>query len=132
MAYVQSDHRAIELRLEDNWGEETEIAFKNVEFESDDYDEWIRLTIIDGDSKQMSLEETPLHRRVGLIIIQVFVRPDTGTKRIEELAGRAADIFRAVQFDGITCRSPMYREIGDAKNWFQANVETEFYVDEQF
>ena len=132
----EADHAAIESRFQTAWidgsSARTPIAFDNVDFKPAREESFVRLTIIDGEAKQASIEENPLHRRVGIIVIQIFVRPGDGTKPAEVLADHAATIFRAVQFSGITCRSPEYRKIGQVEDWYQINVEVPFFVDEQF
>lgn len=131
-----ADHTAIESRFETLWvdGSEarTPVAYENVDFKPKAEESFVRLTIIDGESRQASLEDSPLHRRIGIIVIQIFTRPGLGTQPAEALADYAAIIFRSVQFSGITCRSPEYRKIGEVEDWYQINVEVPFYVDEQF
>lgn len=126
----EAEHKAIEARLENNWTE-TAIAFDNIEFQEQGREEFIRLTILDGASKQASLEDKPLYRNIGLIAIQIFVRPGSGLQRAEKLGDMLAEIYRGAQFSGITCKAPQYQRVGEKENWFQVNLNIPFYMDNQ-
>lgn len=132
----QAEASDIESRFETNWGSTTDISWDNVEYEPSEDSSWVEFTILDGESNQVSLGDSPLHRNVGVININIYAPLDTGTGSARALADQAATIFRSVQFSNILCRSPSITRIGNVKresgSWYQYNVTVPFQKDETF
>jgi hypothetical protein len=128
----EAERLAIETRFNASWATATEIAWDNVEYTPTQGTDFVRLTIIDGDSSQVSLGNSPLHRSIGIIDIGIFVSLNSGTASARGYADRAAAIFREAQFSGILCRSPAIYRIGENDGWFQYNVTVPFHRDENF
>lgn len=122
---------AVENLLDQTWIE-TPIAWYNVDFDSENVPEWIRLSIDGIDSRQVSMgsESDNCHRFVGLITIQVFTRVNRGARRASELADKLVDTFTGKRVGDVQFMSASARYIGQNGNWFQVNVNCEFYFHE--
>lgn len=73
----------------DSWGSTTAIQFENVSFDSELYEEWIELRILFGDSIKVNLGSND-YRVVGLLMIDIKLKPGRGVVRGLELANQAA------------------------------------------
>jgi hypothetical protein len=123
---------AIEARLSSSWGSTTAVKWPNVKFEPTPGTPFIELDIAWSDSRQASIESTPLHRAVGIISINVYTALNIGSKTAEDYADTLAGYYRAAQFSGITCRSPVVRTIGEMDGWWVVNMSVEFQYDKTY
>ena len=103
----------------------------------DQTDEWVRFTIKAGNAEVLEIGDPKRYTRtIGVVIIQVFVRPDTGDGRARELCDTIEGIFRNAEAsitDGsIRFREPTSTEVGLAENeaYYQMNVTVPYYRDE--
>ncbi|MEM7444292.1 MAG: phage tail terminator-like protein [Pseudomonadota bacterium] len=131
MSYADA-RDAICGRFDARWAGRTPVAWPNHGFAVPSGAPWVRLTIVDGEARQASLGSpgANLHRHTGVIMVQVFVPIDSGTRTARELADEAAEIFRHQRFDAIRCDVPSVREIGPDDVWFQVNMSCPFRRDE--
>lgn len=120
------ERRILEKRLKDEWGELTQIAYENVNFELASNNaadaEWIQISIRPGAGSQHTLGPNPSYRYVGVAFVQIFVPKKSGTSRGRELAERVAEIFRGYAAEGLVCRAPYMDVVGPTEGWFQINV----------
>lgn len=124
MNYLQ-EKIAIESFFSGNWVS-TEIAFENGP--SPDADEWVRISIQNGEAFQASLGDSPAFRYPGMVFIQIFTRKDGGSGRALELADELNDLFKLTVVDGIVFKVPQIKKINSADSeWYQVNVSIEFY-----
>jgi hypothetical protein len=126
---------AIESRMAANWST-TPIRYENVPFK-ETADPYVALFIRDGEGIQASLGQVALRRWPGLIVVQVFVLPDTGTKLAKTYAETIGAIFDRAEFavpngGSITCRIPSIAEVGVTNGWYQVNVTIPFIRDRQY
>jgi hypothetical protein len=120
---------AIESRVQTNWTT-TPIKFENVPFK-ETKDAYVALFILEGEGQQVSLGTPATRRWPGVIIIQVFVPEDSGTKLAKTYADALAAIFDRVQFSSgnsgtISCRIPSVETVGAKDGWHQTNVTVPF------
>ncbi len=127
----ESARQYIEEHFSSGWLD-TSIAYENVSFSPEEGTPWVRLTILDADSRQVSMGSTKLYRNNGVIVVQIFVPENTGTGDARSMADQVAAIFRGTQFNGITCRAPSPRRVGTANGWYQLNVSIPFFFDTNF
>lgn len=125
------------------WAGATPIAWPGRDFEPPaDLASFVRMTIIESDSRQIEIGHTTnQYREVGLIIFQIFTETDQGDGLALTLADNVANIFRSQQVtytDGRAIfRAPQRRVIGpnsdgvssSAGNWFQVNVSIPYIRD---
>lgn len=92
---------------------------------------WVRLTIREGESRQIELRDTtPLRRSSGVIIVQIFVPRGTGTDASADYADLLPAIFERKQFGGITTRTQRTTIVGDTEHWWQRNVSFPYQRDQ--
>ena len=128
MSYATA-RRDIEKRLQNNWAT-TEVAYDNVPFKEPPQDtSWLRLKIFEDSANRINIGTPGVHRVNGTIAIEIYTPKDTGTETIREHGDTLAALFRDVQFNGITCRSPSLRMNGDFNGWFQATLTIPFFWD---
>lgn len=121
MSY-SSEKRAMEQRFAAAWNH-TPIQWPNVAFNPTTLSEWVRISIAGMESFQASMgDDTNLFRYPGLVAVSIFVRPNSGAKRTDELVDAVCDIWRAAQFNGISMKTPYKVEIGVVDGWYQVNV----------
>lgn len=120
--------RDIEKRVVDNWAT-TRVAFDNVEFTPKDGEDWIRVQIFDGTANRINIGRVGVHRHPGLLTLQLFVPGKTGTKVLRGYGDTLSTLFRDVQFNGITCRTPSFSYVGESDGWAQANITVPYYWD---
>lgn len=110
----------------------TPYTFDNEKFDPVSNKAWARVVTRQLVSAQETLGRIGARRfrREGIIIIQIFVPPDTGTREARELAKAAADIYEGVSFSSVDCTNAQIAEISDQPSWFQVNVEVDYAYEE--
>lgn len=91
---------------------------------------WVRWTVLDGESDQVSLPSpTARIRRTGVAIASIFAPLEQGDSAALALADTIAAAFRRVTADGVTYFTPSATPIGrDGASW-QLNVVCPWYSD---
>jgi len=130
MSY-SAERIAIETRFANAWGTTTPIAYENVPF-TPPAETYVRLTILTGEERQASMGDAPLYRHAGVIDVGIFAPIGSAAKSVAILADTIAEIFRGMQFAGITCRAPSVRSLGVQEGRYQVNVSVPFQRDETF
>ena len=99
----EADRVANEGRVFDDWSA-TKVKYENVEFDPPGDDDYIAVFIREAEANQKAMPAEFRYR--GVIIFQIYVNKDTGTKSMREYQDLLTTLFRGVQFSGITCRTP--------------------------
>lgn len=93
-------------------------------------DNWARFTLLDSGTEQIGMGTTVPRSRVnGFTVVQVFGKTNRWVKEVLDLADTVAGIFRGVQHDGVTYRSPDVEKVGPTGGWYQVNVVVPFWWD---
>lgn len=133
MPIASSIVSTIETYLNDGWTE-TPIAWENAPFEIPTSDPWIRATVIFHDNINAGLGSSCVLAS-GMIVIQIFVRYDTGTGRAIEIADALIALLQnRIIGNGIQTYTSSINKVGDAirqlnrvqTDWYQLNVSTFF------
>ena len=119
------------------WGVTTTIAWPGRDFDPPiNGDSWVRLSIIESDTRQTEIGHPDAQvRELGLIIVQVFTKTDKGDGLGLILADQVATVFRRKKVTYTNgraiFRSPQVRVIGPSadQDWFQVNVSTPYVRD---
>ena len=127
--------KAIETRLSAAWVT-TKIRYVNAPF-VETRTPYVALFVLDGEGHQISLGAVVLHRWVGVILMQVFVLQDTGTRLAKTYANTLGAVFDRAEFSSgasglIRCRVPSVQEIGITNGWYQLNVSVPFIRDKTY
>lgn len=107
----------------------TNIVFEN-QSQDNKVSEWVRVNILNPASNQVSLGNTPYYRYVGLLIFQIFIKPNTGSGRAMEIADQITSLFRGLTISGMTFKPPVVDPVGESGGWYQVNVSTQFSREE--
>jgi hypothetical protein len=126
--------KEVEKRVQDHlWApSDLALAFDNVAFKPPSPSKpWLRTTILDAEAVKTDLVNR--YRHPGLVVVQVFVPIQSGTRGGRALADQVASLFRSVTVSGIFFRTPSLQRVGDTSDgWFQMNVNVPFFWDESF
>lgn len=91
---------------------------------------WVRLTVLPGASQQVEMGNLRRWRRVGVIIVQIFVPAASGTGLALELGDTVRDIFEGLTVSGVIFRATSLNRVGLDGAWLQYNATTPFQADE--
>ena len=109
------------------------VKYENVDYEPQPNVNYVELFVIEAVNRRADIgTNNPLHRTTGAISVNVYTARYIGTKTGRDIADTAAAIFRDTSFSGITCRSPLIRNVGEVGDWYIINMTCEFYRDETF
>lgn len=128
MSFV-SEKVTIEQYVQANYAS-TLVKYENDEMNDSSVSEWVRVSTQNADAFQASLGSNPLFRYVGVLFVQIFVKPDIGSGRALELADTITTLFRAKRIGGIVFLVPKVQKVGVFKDWYQVNVSVEFSREE--
>lgn len=119
-----TEREDIEGRLDTNWST-TPIAFQNVDFDPPDNSEWVRLSILNGETVYNTLGGGLEH--LGVIMMQIFSPKNIGTATVRGYADTLAGIFENAEFNDVICRAASIDNIGVVNDWYQVNVNIPYY-----
>lgn len=134
---LQTINTAILTRFANEWDtDDAAVLYPNSDpagIPPSDKSPWVRINVLPGEAFTATLNGPagPEYRYPGIIMVQVFTNVNIGNGVAQRLADKVADIFRGQEFSGVTCRASSFNQIGDLDGWFQVNVLTEFYFDNQ-
>jgi hypothetical protein len=122
--------RDIEARLVANWATTVIDINPNVDFETPAHDDaYIKLRVFNESTNRVNVGQPGIHRTRGTIIVQVFTPLNSGTRLAMTHGDTIAEIFRDVQFSGITCREAHIEDIGEFEGRWQTNIVVPFFWD---
>jgi len=118
---------ALESRFADLWPY-TLIKWPNVGLPTASLDEWVCFNHIHDESKIAQVGTSyNVNRYYGVIVVQIFVKPNIGLLRAKVLSDYVSDIWRTFQFSGITINVPEIVEVGILNGWYQLNVQNTYH-----
>lgn len=108
--------------------------YDNQDYTLPDATMWCRLTVLPGESAQVSIG-APASRRfrtAGVMTAQLFGPLGLGDKALLAMADQIVSAFRAVTVSGVTFETPsiINRGRNNQQNVWQVNVECPFRTDE--
>lgn len=128
MSFI-SEKSNIENYFTSNFNE-TLIKFENDEMNDSEVDEWVRISIQNSKSYQASLGSNPIFRYIGILYVQIFVKPDIGSGRALSISDVVSNLFRAKRIGDTVFKVPEVKRIGSYNGWYQINVSIEFFREE--
>lgn len=110
------------------------VAYDNAPFNVPaDGSTWVRLAIVSGASNRAALDAaSPRYRHIGVVKVQIFVKPLRGDKEVRQTSEIIAAIFRGAAIGACQFRDPTIDVVGQENGWYQWGVSTPFYRDETF
>lgn len=106
----------------------TEIEFENVKLQTAALTSYVSIFIREGQSIQASLGANGTYNVPGVVMVQVFIKRDIGTKAAKDLADAVANIFRGKQTADVRFQIPYGAVVPNSSDWFQYNVVIPFYA----
>jgi hypothetical protein len=126
----ESTKIALESRFADNWTH-TSIKWSNILLNTKSLDEWVCINFVPDKSKIAQIgTNVSVYRYFGVIVVQIFVKPNIGLFRAKVLSDYVADIWRTAQFSRITVDVPEIVDVGILNGWYQLNVQNQYFVDD--
>jgi len=102
----------------------------NAPFDPPDDEVWVRFSVLNGESNQVSFGGfAKRHRTTGLAIASVYCPMGLGDDPGMQIANFIALQFRAVSADFIHYRSPSIVSMGQDKSWWRIDVSIPYYYD---
>lgn len=128
--------QSIEEYIQAQWYA-TQIAFDNVAFNSELYDQYLRCNVLFGEGRKRTVT-VGCYRQIGVLMLTVFVKPAVGRARLLELANIAATLVTDVRVGAtlplvapvVNLKVPdLILDNTERSGWVQANVSSPFYYD---
>jgi len=129
--------QSLEEFVQAQWGNTTQIAYDNVEFNSELYNEFMRMNVVFGDGMSRTITQG-CFRQKGLLLLSIFTKPGKGTARQLELAKQAADMVKQQEVSAtlplvapvVKLKVPdLIRDNKERLGWVMAQVSCPFYYD---
>lgn len=114
--------------LSANWTATT-IDWPNQKFVQPTATPWIRFSVVEGESTQITIGTTQEHRVPGIIIIQMFMPKDSGSKTLDGYMDTLDGLFTSKRIGIINCRSVSKSPVGIVGEWYQVNARIPFWFD---
>ena len=129
MSFVDAQ-LAIESRLYNNFST-CPVKYENVDYNPQPGVRYAEIYVVDSDNRRADIgTNNPLHRTFGFISVNIYTEKFVGSKPGRTLADEIAAVYRDTSFSGITCKSPLVRNVGEVGDWFVVNMRCEFFRDE--
>lgn len=125
---------AIHARWQANWTY-TATAYDNRPFTDTPGASWARISVRDGDARQVTIGPATMDRHAGVVMIQIFTPLFRGSEQNRWLADKAAQIFRKVSvpitnYGQVTFSVPyMVASEQSGDNWWQVTVVCPYAFD---
>ena len=110
-----------------------ETGYDNQDFDPPNNANWCRLTIIPGDTDQVSIGAPASNRErtVGVMIAQLFVPLHVGDGVLLELADSVRAAFKRLTADAVVFQTPkISSKPARDRSWWRINVACPFYTDD--
>lgn len=125
----------LEQYVQDNWTD-TALQFDNVPFNSDLYREYVRCSVVFGESVQRTVTAGS-YRQIGLLVLSVFTKPGEGSARSLELANAlslllTSKVVRSIDTPilAINLKAPdVFRDLIGKTGWVMVQLSIPFYYD---
>jgi hypothetical protein len=127
-----TDAQTIRERFDSEWPVQqpsVPYSFGDVEVDPPDDSPWVRVSTISGEQTQVSMGKLRRFRRVGLVMVQIFVPAGGGDGTARELGDSVAAIYQGRTVKGVIFRGTGLTRIGIDGAWVQYNAATPYQAD---
>jgi hypothetical protein len=128
-----ADSQIIRTRFNTQWPIEqptVSFSFADVDFNPIKDAAWVRLNILTGDQRQVSMGIRRRFRRTGLVLVQIFTPAGSGDGLAKELGDSVANIFQGRTVSGIIFRGTRVDRVGVDGAWAVWRCTTPYQADE--
>lgn len=92
---------------------------------------WVRISVLPGDRRRVTLGPTPRRRRVGIISVQTFSPLGDGLLDATAISDDVEAAFDGATISGLRLFAPRTERVGPAGGWYQMNTLTPFHRDDE-
>lgn len=128
------DAQTIRSRFDTLWPAQFSPAvphtFSDVEYTPVEGTAWVRLTVISGEQRQVSMGKLRRFRRTGVVGVNIYVPVGSGDGRAQELADAVADIFMGRTVNGVIFRGTGLTRVGREGAWQVWLADTPYQADD--
>lgn len=128
-----SDSQTIRERFNTEWPLEQPtipFSFADVDYNPPKNITWVRLNVLPGDQRQVGLGRVRRFRRIGTVLVQIFVPAGSGDGLAKELADSVANIFMGRTVNGVIFRGTSVDRLGVDGAWTLWRAETPYQADD--
>ena len=128
-----ADSQVIRDRFNTQWPIEQStvpFSFADVDYKPTPDQPWVRLNVLTGNQRQVGLGKKRRFRRIGIVLVQIFVPAGSGDGLAKELADSVADIFMGRTVSGIIFRASDLDRIGVDGSWALWRSTTPYQADD--
>lgn len=129
-----TDAATIRQRFETEWAAAqptVTAAFGDTDTTPPENDAWVQLHILPSPSqRQVGMGKKRRFRRVGVVMVQIFVPAGSGDGLARELADSVADIFQGRTVSGVIFRGTGLARVGIDGAFVQWNATTPYQADD--
>ena len=134
MAEFAATRKTIETHFQDNWTS-TEVEYENAKpFRKQQAGSlparFVRLRVVEAGRQQIALGTARAIRAVGLVVVQILVPRNDGSRESLKLADLIAAIFDRVCVNNVQFRVAEVQPVGATDEWWATNVSVPFLVTE--
>lgn len=105
-------------------------TFADVDYVPPKDSPWVRLTVLPGDQRQVSMGMLRRFRRVGVATVNIFVPAGRGDGLAKQLADSVAAIFMGRTVDGVIFRGTELTRVGVDGAWSVWAANTPYQADD--
>jgi len=118
--------RQLEKYFFNNWTA-TNIAWPNVNFTAPD-EAWVRFNVLPDNSEMAEIKGAGT--RNGVVKIQVFDKPNKGTRNALDLARQVEQLFHFKDISGVYCELAytVNNGMNEDGNWYQVTITVPFWA----
>lgn len=128
-----ADAQTIRERFNAEWPVEQPgipFSFGDVEYNPPDDEPWVRVNTLSGAQTQVSMGKLRRFRRVGIVVVQIFVPAGSGDGTARELADSVSAIYQGRTVNGVIFRGTGLTRVGVDGAWVQYNASTPYQADD--
>lgn len=128
-----TDSQTIRERFNTQWPIEqptVPFSFADVDFEPPADTPWVRLNALPGDQRQVTMGRIRRFRRVGIVLVQIFVPAGSGDGLAKELADSVATIYMGRTINGVIFRGTSVDRLGVDGSWAVWRANTPYQADD--
>lgn len=128
-----ADSQTIRERFNTQWPIEQptiDFSFADVDYNPTKDNPWVRLSVLTGEQRQVSMGLFRRFRRTGVVSVQIFVPAGSGDGLAKELADSVANIFQGRTVEGVIFRGTDLTRVGVDGAWAVWNATTAYQADD--
>lgn len=110
------------------------VAWGNKNFTPPEGADWVRFGVRHSGADPASVGSDPMHRHDGTVVVELFVREDTGEGTADDWADDVCDIYRDLRTQqGLRFSTPYVVDVGPQEGgWYKKDVLVPFVRDTVF